>query len=82
MQGVFAHLYKESKERQGQVPNPEEADFNAHAVMGTLCPALYPPAPVPAHDKEAVKHQLDGFLHPGCTQTAAPLSRAICSARS
>ncbi len=41
MHGVFAHLYKEYEERQGLVPDAESADFNAHAVMGTLCPALY-----------------------------------------
>jgi len=41
MQGVFAHLYKESRERQGLDPDPDTADFHAHAVMGTVCPALY-----------------------------------------
>jgi AcrR family transcriptional regulator len=41
MHGVFAHLYKEYRERRGLVPDAESADFNAHAVMGTLCPALY-----------------------------------------
>ena len=41
MHGVFAHLYKESRARQGLAPDPESAEFNAHAVMGTLCPALY-----------------------------------------